>query len=210
MTILSARNLQMRPLEPDTARAVLRQINRQFEPRPLPRATTTLTWAPLPFYADMLLYACRDSATIPAITKYVLRRRHQVFVLDYTAAPILAANAAAPLQLDIKTVADYARFFTSFVWHKNQPQFLVERVEDIPAAADLSDEKKMILGQVLRPLRVHASADFENAFEIDACFISGRELVSRRLLILEDGQMRCSPDQRLMEDASLMMESGMR
>jgi len=210
MTIITREQKGMQRLEPATARTVLSQINRYFQPRQMRAESTVLRWSSLPFYDDLLLYSCTDFAVMPPLTKYVLRRRHDVFALDYTPAPILMANAAAPLMLNAETVRDYARFFTSFVWRNGEPQKLVERIDDVPLARDVSPTAKLGVARHLRPMTVEASHDHPGGFEIEACFISGISLFGRRLLILADCNVRSSPDQTFVEALSLEGQSLMR
>ncbi|MEO0393251.1 MAG: hypothetical protein AAF213_08390 [Pseudomonadota bacterium] len=125
---------------------------------------TVISWAPLSFYDDVLLYALRDESTLPAITKYALRRKREIVVLDGTATPIMAANEIAPLQLSRDTVVDYARFFTAHVWHHGMPGMLIERLEEYSAAPLMAEEQALVMGQVLRPVQLRDSDQAPDAF----------------------------------------------
>ena len=190
----------MQLLEPALVSAVLRQVNPYFEPRRLGAETTRVEWCSLPFYEDVLLYAFTDHAVMPAFAKYALRRRGDIFVIDYTPSPIMMANRAAPLRLSRETVGAYAKFFSRFVWRHDLPQLLVERIDDLPLIRTLDRHQHPLLSTALRPMQVVPSRDGHlGTYEIDACFLSGISLVSRRLQVLADGNVRCSPDRVLVE-----------
>lgn len=209
MTFIGRQEQPWRGLDPKTASAVLGQVNRHVAPRPMNAERTLVSWAPLSFYDDVLLYALRDDSTLPAITKYALRRRREIFVMDGTPVPILAANAAAPLKLSRETVVDYARFFTSHVWHYGLPHALVERMEEVPSAALMTEEQSLIVNQVIHPARVRTSPDIKDVFEVQACFVVDRRLVQRHLRILTDGRVQCAPDKVLVENLPPAMEQRM-
>ena len=209
MTFIGRYEQPWRGLDPDTAKTVLGQVNRHVAPRPLRQDRTAISWAPLSFYDDLLLYALRDGSTMPAITKYALRRGREIFVLDGTPAPILAANASAPIRLNTETIVDYVRFFTAHVWHHGLPHTLVERFDALTTVALMNDEQQMIVKQVLRPVRVSMSQMAPGGFELRACFMADRQLVDRHLLIHTDGRVHCAPDRVLVDNLPPLMERSM-
>ena len=209
MTFIGRYEQPWRGLDPDTAKTVLAQVNRHVSPRPMRHDRTLMSWAPLSFYDDMLVYALRDDSTLPAITKYALRRKREIFVLDGTPSPIMAANAAAPLVLTDANIIDYVQFFTSHVWHHGLPYTLVERADDIASLPLMTEQQQMIMRQVVRPARVSESAQAPDAVEVQACFMADRRLVDRRLLVHTDGRVLCAPDMLLVDDLPPQLERSM-
>ncbi|MEM6902591.1 MAG: hypothetical protein AAF556_05070 [Pseudomonadota bacterium] len=211
MTFIPRLDRKMQPLTADTAKAVLHQINRHFTARPMAVKSTEVSWMSLSFYDDVLLYAATDYSVMPALTKYALRRGNEVFVIDHTPAPILAANQAAPLRLDDTTAVDYLKFFTRFVWRMGEPQWLVESTADLPSFSAMAASDQRRITAALHGIRKRPAGDaFPDGFIIDACFVSGVTLVSRRLLVPADGNVRSAPDRVLFEGRPVTMEMPMR
>ncbi|MBV6631960.1 MAG: hypothetical protein KI792_02890 [Alphaproteobacteria bacterium] len=211
MTFIPRLDRKMQPLAPETGKAVLQQINRHFTARPMAVKSTELSWMSLPFYDDMLLYAATDYSVIPALTKYVLRRGTEVFPIDYTPTPIMAANQSAPLTLTSDNAVEYLRFFTRFVWRMGEPQWLIESPADLPALSTMAASDQRRIQAALHPIRIRSAGDaFPDGFVIDACFVSGTTLVSRRLLVPADGNVRSAPDRVLFDGKPVTMEMQMR
>lgn len=211
MTFIPRLDRKMQPLAPETGKAVLHQINRHFTSRPMQVKSTEMSWMSLPFYDDLLLYAATDYAVIPALTKYVLRRGTEVFALDYTPNPIMAANQSAPLQINDDNVVDYLRFFTRFVWRMGEPQWLIETTADLPGFTAMGASDQRRINAALHPIRKRPAGDaFPDGFVVDACFVSGVTLVSRRLLVPADGNVRSAPDRVLFDGKPVTMDVQMR
>ncbi|MDD3029037.1 MAG: hypothetical protein PHS57_01965 [Alphaproteobacteria bacterium] len=112
----------------------------------------SVQYADLPFYDEVKLYAITDSALPPPNTRYVLYRKGDVCVMDWTNEPIYDVNERAPIKIDRKTCIPYARFFFHFVRGQLGRFIIVEKPEEVSWLPNATEQEKTAVNQKLLPL----------------------------------------------------------
>lgn len=164
------KDLQFKALDPDAARAFLTTIAQAIEPVRLPMDKTLVQVVELPFYEAHRFYALTDM-TLPAPNvRYVLHKPDDTTLMDWTNEPIYAVNERAPIKLDRKTLAPYARFFFHYVRGQLGRFIIVEKPEDVEWLPNATAEEKAKLAPQLMPV-TYKGIGRDNLFTLTATVI---------------------------------------
>ena len=185
-------------LSPEDTGKVLAEVNPHFAPLPMGEKTTSVSRRDLPFYDNLALYAFTDFSTMPPVTKYALYRPGLVIAIDWTNDTIYEANESAPLKLDPANMADYARFFFSFVRGEQGRIRLIESLDDVPFMETPKPAEIKALATFIHPLRPEPYGG-SGAFRLHAVFLFQSDLFSATIEIDPDGTIGMADEKLLIE-----------
>lgn len=163
-------DLTFETLAPDIAQAFLDSIADAIAPVTLPRGTTVVRKADLPFYDEVKLYALKDTTLAEPNERYVLHKAGQTTVMDWTNEPIYSVNETAPIKLDRKTLPSYARFFFHFVRGQLGRFIIVEKPEEVTWLANANDKEKAEVAARLMPV-TYKNIGRDNLFTLTATVV---------------------------------------
>ena len=182
---------------------LLKSFTGYIEGSAFPPATTVIMARPLPFYPGYTFYDIADHATMPARRRFLLQKQDDIIVLDFTNAPLYALNNRAPLALTPETLADYVRFFFSFVRGRHGRFQICESVDDIHWRDDPAPSARKAVAQMLAPLEVIETAP-DGTTVLSARMMFKDTLFETRITVDPLGFVKLSEEKLLVEDMPVM------
>lgn len=168
-----------------------------------PPETTVIMTRPLSFYPGYTFIDIADHATLPARRRFVLKKDDDTVVLDFTNAPIYALNERCPLQLDDKNIADYVRFFFTFVRGRHGRFLMCETVDDIHWREEPPPAARKAIAKMLTSLEILArDADGTAHFKTQMVFKD--TLFEADIEVQPTGAVKLSNEKLLIEDMPVM------
>jgi len=145
-------DITFQPVDEASAQKILSEIATDLIPVKLPADKTVVQCAKLPFYDEFKLYALSDTTKSEPNTRYVLYKPGDVSVLNWTNEPIYSVNERAPIKVDRKTCASYARFFFHFVRGQLGRFIIVEKPDEVVWLPNANEEEKAEVAKRLMPV----------------------------------------------------------
>ena len=180
--------------------AVLTKTNPFFDGIAFNPLNTVTMACSLDFYPGYKFYDIADQSSQPALRRFVLIKKDQVTILDFTNSPIYDLNKAAPIYLNEDTVQDYVRFFFNFVRGRHGRFLIVETVDDIAWAEEPPAVAKKSISKLIAPLSF-ISKDIDNGdFYLQAQMVFRDSLFSADIMVNKDGLVQLSNEQLMIED----------
>jgi hypothetical protein len=95
--------------------SVLQKTASAFDGVSFNPANTIIMSRSLDFYPGYKFYDMADHTSNPPLRRFLLIKKDNVTILDFTNSPIYDLNKNAPIYLNEDTVHEYVRFFFNFV-----------------------------------------------------------------------------------------------
>lgn len=133
--------------------AFLEEIAHDLLPVKMPEGKTKVQSAALPFYDEHKLYALQDTSLPEPNTRYVLYKKGDLTIMNWTNEPIYEVNEKAPIKLDRKTLPVYAQFFFHFVRGQLGRFIIVEKPEEVRWLDNATDEEKEKVNGALKAVK---------------------------------------------------------
>lgn len=182
---------------------VLEEINPALKGSHFHPATVTILANEPAFYPGYRFLDLADYETIPNIRKFVLYKPGHVVVLNWTNEPIYALNEKAPIQLDEATVADYVRFFFTYVRGRHGRFIITESVEDVSWRDEPPPAARKAIGKMLEPLHIQERGA-DGSFKLIARMMFKDSLFKTTVNVQANGLVNLSDEELLIEDMPIM------
>lgn len=147
-------------LELDELATVLDRINPHLDGSPFDPVDTTALGIELSFYPGYRFLDLADYSTMPGKRRFVLFKdsgnadENDVVVLNWTNEPIYLLNHNLPIVLNNENVAEYIRFFFTYVRGKHGRFIVTENVDDINWKEDPPPQARKAIAKMLIPLEI--------------------------------------------------------
>jgi hypothetical protein len=164
---------------------------------------TVIMIRPLPFYPGYTFIDIADHKTMPARRRFVIRKKDDIVVLDFTNAPIYALNARAGIELTADNLPDYVRFFFSFVRGRHGRFLITESVDDINWREEPPPTARKAVAKMLKPLAVDATHP-DGTVHFTAQMMFKDTLFEAEIDVKPDGFVKLFNEKLLIEDMPVM------
>ncbi len=182
---------------------ILDQVNPLFEGMQFDPVETTVMAASLPFYPGYRLLDITDRTVMPPARRFVLFSAKKSIVLDFTNIPIYALNGELPIKLEEENVADYVRFFFSYVRGRHGRFIVTESIDDINWKDDPPPAARKAIGKMIKPLTLKEHSP-DGRFYMEARIVFKDSLFKSDITIGKDGQVTLSNEELLLEDMPVL------
>ena len=191
-------------LNPTDVESVLSKTTPFFEGVSFNPSNTIIMTRTMDFYPGFKFYDMADHTATPALRRFVLVKKDNVVVIDFTNAPIYDTNKLAPIYLNEDTVHDYARFFFSFVRGRHGRFLIVENVDDIAWREEPPAVAKKSISKLIMPVTLIDKGLDDGNFYLHAQMMFRDSLFSADITVQKDGVVQLSNEQLLIEDMPVM------
>lgn len=182
---------------------VLEEINPALKGSHFHPATVTILANEPSFYPGYRFLDLADYETVPNIRKFVLYKPGHVVVLNWTNEPIYALNEKAPIVLTETTVADYVRFFFTYVRGRHGRFIITESVEDVTWRDEPPPAARKAIGKMLEPLHIQERGGAGD-FKLVARMMFKDSLFKTTVNVQANGLVNLSDEELLIEDMPVM------
>ena len=158
----------------------------------------------LSFYPGTRFLDMADHTHMPAARRFVLQKKDDFVVLDFTNAPLYALNTRCPVRLDKHTVTDYVRFFFQFVRGRHGRFLIVESVDDIQWREDPPPAARRAIGKLIQPLTSMPSDSSEKVFHLQSQMIFKDSLFQSDITVTDSGMVSLLNEKLLVEDLPVL------
>ncbi|MFN3826347.1 MAG: hypothetical protein ACK4NR_01835 [Micavibrio sp.] len=178
---------------------ILEEVNPQLKGSRFHPATVTILSQDLSFYPNYRFLDLADYETVPNIRKFVLYKPGSVVVLNWTNEPIYALNESAPITLNENTVADYVRFFFTYVRGRHGRFIITESVDDVLWRDDPPPAARKAIGKMLEPLHI-TQRDGQGGFKLVSRMMFKDSLFKTTVNVQANGLVALSDEELLIEN----------
>ena len=188
-------------LEETETAPILDILNPEFDGTVFDSSETTVLAQDVPFYPGYRLLDIADYGSVPAVRRFVLWSKDAFTILDFTNKPIYELNKTLPIKLSADNVADYVRFFFTYVRGRHGRFIIVEGVDDIQWKEDPPPSARKAVGKMLYAVRLESEDD---SYHLKACMIFKDSLFQSDVKIDSDGMVTLSNEELLVEDMPVL------
>ena len=165
---------------------------------------TTIMAIDVPFYPGYRFLEISDTSLTPARKRFVIIKSDQaniisdVVVLDWTNEPIYILNQKAPIQLNADNIAEYVRFFFTYVRGKHGRFIVTENVDDINWKEDPPPQARKAIAKMLVPVELKEEKD--GNMYLEATMMFRDSLFKADVEVQPNGLVSLSNEKLLVED----------
>ncbi len=190
-------------LELEETATILDRIGPLLEGVSFDPVESTVMAARLPFYPGCRIVDIADHRVMPPARRYVVCGPKDSTVIDFTNAPIYALNKKIPIELTEDNVADYVRFFFTFVRGRYGRFIIVESADDIAWKDDPPPAARRSIGNMIEPLAV-MRIDRDGSFHLEARIVFRNTLFKSKIAVARNGMVTVSDEEPLVEDMPVL------
>lgn len=191
--------------EPSQAKKILTTLNEHITPVPFDLEQTTVRSRSLPFYKDVKFYELTDLTAVPAARKYALSDDKSVYMINWTNGPIYEVNENAPIELKRENVADYVRFFFSYVRGRHGRFIIVESFEDIKWQNEPPAQGRKVMQEILHPVSF-INEDEDGVFTLEAFMLFKDSLFRTLVHVSPDGTVDMTDEELKIEGMPVIQD----
>lgn len=178
---------------------LLDNLNPHFEHAEFDSIQTTMLAQNISFYPGYRFLDIADYSVSPEKRRFVVYKDNDIVVLNWSNEPIYSLNLRVPIQLDKNNIADYIRFFFTYVRGKHGRFIISESVDDIHWKEDPPPAARKAIGKMLLPLGL-TEQDESGIFKTKATMMFRDSLFRADLEIKPNGLVIISNEELLVED----------
>lgn len=182
---------------------ILDQVNEEIDGTRFDPVETVILAQELPFYKGYRLLDIADHASMPPMRRYVIYKPDDFTILNFTNEPIYALNQKVPIKLTEENVADYVRFFFTYVRGRHGRFVITENVDDIRWKEDPPPSARKAIGKMLFPVKFDGKAD-NGAFNLKSCMVFKDSLFQSKVKVEPNGFVALSDEELLVEDIPVL------
>lgn len=190
-------------LELDEIAIILDKLNPEFDGSIFDPVETTILAQSVSFYSGYRLLDIADHAAIPPLRRFALYSDTDFFVLNFSNEPIYELNQKLPISLNKDNIADYARFFFTYVRGRHGRFIIIESVDDIAWKEDPPPSARKAIGQMLTPI-ILENVDKDGSYQLSATMIFKDSLFKSKIKIDSKGFVSLSDEELLVEDMPVL------
>lgn len=195
-------------LELDELAIILDEVNPHLDGSPFDPIDTTALGIHVSFYPEYRFLDLADYSTMPGKRRFILYKASangkpaDVVVLDWTNEPIYLLNHNLPIQLTNENVADYIRFFFTYVRGKHGRFIVTESVDDINWKEDPPPQARKAIAKMLIPLEILAEKD--GKYNLKSTMMFRDSLFKADIEVQSNGLVTLSNEELLVEDMPVL------
>ena len=140
-----------------------------------------------------------DYSVSPEKRRFVLYKDNDIIVINWSNEPIYALNLRAPIALRKGNIADYIRFFFTYVRGKHGRFIISETVDDILWREDPPPAARKAISKMLLPIS-DIEPDEQGTFKTKATMMFRDSLFRADVEIKANGLVIISNEELLVED----------
>lgn len=182
---------------------ILDKLNPEFDGTMFDPVEATILSQDVSFYKGYRLLDIADYASVPALRRFVLYTPDDFTILNFTNEPIYEINQKCPITLNEENVADYVRFFFTYVRGRHGRFIITEGVDDISWREDPPPSARKAIGKMLAPVELE-KVDDEGNFHLKACMVFKDSLFRSKVKIEPNGFVSLSDEELLVEDMPVL------
>ena len=182
---------------------ILDQVNPEIDGTLFDPVETVILAQDLPFYPGYRLLDIADHASVPPMRRYVAFKLDDFTILDFTNEPIYKLNQTVPITLKEENVADYVRFFFTYVRGRHGRFIITENVDDIQWKEDPPPSARKAIGKMLFPIKL-LNSDDAGGFNLKGCMVFKDSLFQAKIKVDASGFVALSDEELLVEDMPVM------
>ncbi len=182
---------------------ILDQVNPEFEGTQFDPVETTILSLNLSFYPGFQLLDIADYTLMPLVQRFVVYAHEKAVILDFTNEPIYALNKDIPISLNEENVADYVRFFFSFVRGRHGRFIITENVDDIAWKEDPPPAARKAVGKMIKALEIKEIKK-DGTFLLEARMMFKDSLFKTNVEVKADGLVTLQNEELLIEDMPVL------
>ncbi|HBR68949.1 MAG TPA: hypothetical protein DEA55_06195 [Rhodospirillaceae bacterium] len=190
-------------LELAEAATVLDEVNPLLDGTLFDPVEATVMAHDLPFYPGYTFLDIADFSVNPPARRFVIYKRGSATILDWTNGPIYALNKKVPIKLDDETVADYARFFFTYIRGRHGRFIITENVDDINWKEDPPPAARKAIGKMLGPVSIKKK-DEKGTYCLEARVMFKDSLFKTDIYVKPDGTVTLTDEELLIEDMPVL------
>lgn len=190
-------------LDPQQTAAVLAALAPALQTSPFDPARTVVLARDLNFYPGYGLCDITDHGAAPPRRIFAVTGPGAPVLIDWTNAPIYALNASAPLRLNDQTVADYVRFFFTYVRGRHGRFIVTESTDDISWKEEPPPAARRAVGKILHPIRI-AEKTPEGGYMLKGCLMFRDSLFRSDIRVQPDGLVEMTNEELAIEDMPVL------
>ena len=191
--------------DPSQAKKILLTLNEHITPVPFDPEQTTVRFRSLPFYKNVKFYELTDLTAVPAARKYALADDKNVYMINWTNGPIYEVNEEAPIKLTRENVADYVRFFFSYVRGRHGRFIIVENYEDIKWQNEPPAQGRKVMQEILHPVSF-INEDQDGVYTLEAFMLFKDSLFRTLVHVSPDGAVDMTDEELKIEGMPVVQD----
>lgn len=193
-------------LEPSDVPSLLEKINPHIEPIPFNAETTTMRKRKLSFYKGYSFYEMTDLSAVPSVRKYAIcDDKDDVHVVNWTNETIYNVNEKAPIDLNERNVAEYVRFFFTYVRGRHGRFIVLENVDEIHWKVEPPAQGRKVIQEMLEPVSVLSKED-DGVFNLNAYMLFKDSLFKTAVHVSADGMVNLSDEELKIEGMPVVQD----
>ncbi len=192
-------------IDGDEVPALLDEINPHIEPIPFNPDTTTIRRRKLPFYPDYVFLELTDLSAIPSVRKYAVYKKGDVNVINWTNQTIYDVNEKAPAKLDEKNIAEYIRFFFTYVRGRHGRFIVIESVDEIHWKTEPPAQGRKVIQEMVGPVRLLGKEE-DGTFSLEAFMLFKDSLFKTAVHVTPDGMVNLSDEELKVEGMPIVQD----
>jgi len=182
---------------------LLEEVGPHLQGKTFTPGTVTILGQELSFYPGYRFLDIADYDSIPAARRFVIHKPGAVTVLNWSNEPIYQLNQAAPIRLDENNVADYVRFFFSYIRGQDGRFIISENIDDIMWREEPPPAARQAIGKILKPVSLSA-VDEDGTFVLELCMMYKDSLFQTGVRVSNDGTVSLHDEELLIEDMPVL------
>ncbi len=186
-------------LDREEAQALVSEVNPHLKEGKFKEDTATVFAQDMSFYRGYRFLDIADFSAVPTVRKFAIYKPGDITILNWTNEPIYRMNERVPVKLDKDNVADYVRFFFSYIRGRHGRFIIVESVDDIGWNEEPPAAARKAIGQMIMPVEVKGE-DGGGTFHLVCCMIFKDSLFCTDVHVKANGTVDLSNEELLIED----------
>lgn len=184
--------------EGQAAKAYLDLINPKLERGPYPDSAQVLSFD-LPFYKDCQLIEITDHGVNPPQSSVCIVKENNVYLLDWTNAPIYNLNESVPVSLTKNNVSEFVKFFFAYVAGRHGRFLICESVDDINWKDEPAPAARKAIAQMIKPVTITGTQK-DGTIDLRANMMFKDSLFESAVHVTPQGQVSLSDEELLVEN----------
>jgi len=189
-------------LELEEVALILDRFNPEFEGSVFDPVETTILAQDLSFYPGCKLFDISDHSITPMRRRFIVQGPDDYFVINFSNEPIYKFNQKIPIQLNANTIADYVRFFFTYVRGRHGRFLIVENVDDLNWRDDPPPSARKAVSELIDPLILEK--EDKDAFYLRGCMMFKDSLFKSLIKVESDGMVSLHEEELLVEDMPVL------
>lgn len=182
---------------------ILDQVNPDFDGVQFDPVETTVMAVDLSFYPGFRFLDIADHTSMPPLQRFVIHSPEKAVVVDFTNEPIYALNKSVPIQLSEENIAEYIRFFFTYVRGRHGRFLIAESVDDIQWKEEPPPAARKAIGKMLSPVTLKKIGE-DGTYHMEACMMFKDSLFKSDVNVKPDGLVSLENEELLIEDMPVL------